>query len=151
MKKVVIIFSVLLMISGATISIMKSMKLGPFAENTGEETVEENPPEPEEPPIFVEMEEMSIPLFADDKLAATVVITLNIVVQGVENEQLTIKFLPRLKDAFIRDLHAFIPRVVRQENRLSQAVLKERLKLVGKKVLGEEIVKDIKILSVGER
>jgi hypothetical protein len=38
MKKFIIVFAMLLMLSGGTISVMKTLEMGPFAEREGEAT-----------------------------------------------------------------------------------------------------------------
>jgi len=148
-KKIVIAFSVLLMISGATISVLKWLKIGPFSEAVVEEAVVEE--KPEELPLEVDIDDLIIPLFDDDRVAATVMINLKLEVKGTENEEKVTKLLPRLSDAFLRDLYAFIPRVVRKEGKLTPSILRERMKMIGEKVLGPEVIHDIIIEEMTER
>jgi len=80
-----------------------------------------------------------------------VMINLKLEVQGADNEEKVTKLLPRLSDAFLRDLYAFIPRVVRQEGKLTPSILKERMKMTGEKVVGPGVIHDIIIEEVTER
>ncbi len=140
MKKIVIIFAVLLMGSGATISILKWLKLGPFEETAA---IEEEVVEPEIPPVVISMEDLNIPIFSDDSVAATVMVRLKIQVIGPENEAEVVKKLPRLGDAFFKDLYVFIPRVLRHQNKLTSDILVEKLKRTADKVMEPGVIDDI--------
>lgn len=156
-KKIVIGFSILLMLSGATVSVMKWMKVGPFQELTPEQiaaqesTANNEPVVPNEPPVAIEMDTLNIPIFAEDRLAATVIIKLKIETVGTENHDKVLKLQPRLTDAFFKDLYVFIPRVVRQQNKLNIDILTERIKMTGNKVLGPNVIHNVIIEEVTER
>jgi hypothetical protein len=142
-KKIIIIFSIILMLSGATVSVLKFLQIGPFAE-TSEEAV------PEVPPVKIAMNDFYISILAEDRVAATVMIKLSIEVIGKENEDTVSKLLPRVADSFLKDLYVFIPRVIRLQDKLSAEVLSERLMMIGAKVLGPNIINNIIIEEVNE-
>ena len=148
MKKIVIAFSVLLMISGGAISVLKWLEIGPFAPVVVEEVVEVVP---DEPPVTIPMDDLVIPIFSDDSVAATVMIRLSLEAYGGENEDKINKILPRLSDAFLRDLYTFIPRIVRKQKKLTAAILQERLLMTGGKVVGDGVINKVMIESVTER
>ena len=75
---------------------------------------------------------------------------MNLLVHEDFEDKVT-KILPRLSDAFLRDLYTFIPRVLKRYNKLNAAILKERLKMTGNKVSGKGVIQDIEIVSVTER
>lgn len=149
MKKIVIAFSILLMISGGTISVLKWLEIGPFAPVVIDDTVEEEAPD--ETVISIPMEDLIIPLFSDNTVAATVMIRFGLEVLGEENEEKVNKLLPRISDAFLRDLYTFIPRVVRKQKKLTASILQQRLLMTGSKVLGEGVLYRVVIDSVTER
>lgn len=149
-KKIVIAFSLLLMLTGVTVSVLKWLKVGPFAEIV-EEVSEKEATVPVGPPIAIDMDNLSIPIFAEDRVAATVVIKLKVEVIGSENKEKVTKLLPRLSDAFFKDLYTFIPRVIHQQNKLNASILVERLKMTGDKVMGQNIIHDVIIEEVTER
>jgi len=149
MKKIVIAFSVLLMISGGAISVLKWLEIGPFAPVVVEEVVEEA--KPDEPPVTIAMDDLVIPIFSDDAVAATVMIRLSLVVKGSDNEEEVNKVLPRLSDAFLRDLYTFIPWVVRKQKKLTAEILQQRLLMTGNKVVGKGVLENVTIESVSER
>ncbi|MBL6932820.1 MAG: hypothetical protein ISR45_07710 [Rhodospirillales bacterium] len=150
-KKLVIIFSVFLMLSGAAVSVMKWLQVGPFEVVSEEEKAEEVAAVPDVPPVAIEMEAMNIPIFADDRVAATVMIKMSVEVIGPDNEEKVTKLLPRLGDAFFKDLYSFIPRVIRRQNKLNASILSERLKMTGDQVMGPNVINKIIINEVTER
>ena len=106
------------MIAGATVSVMKTMELGPFAPSpvVAEEGQGDGTPAPkqsqEEPPRFIDVEPLTIPVFHEDRMAATVQIHLKLEAIGEDYEEQILRLLPRISDAFLRDMHAFIPRLL---------------------------------------
>ena len=148
MKKIVIVFAVLLMISGGAISVLKWLEIGPFAPVVVDEVAEVVP---DEPPVSIPMDDLVIPIFSDDAVAATVMIRLSLDVQGGEKEDKVNKVLPRLSDAFLRDLYTFIPRIVRKQQKLTAAILQQRLLMTGNKVVGDKVISKVVIESVSER
>lgn len=142
MKKFVIIFAVLLMIAGAAVSIMKTMELGPFAPEgeNGEEGSADSEDAPKkaklEPPRFVDMEPLVIPFIQGTKVSTTIQITLKLEAMGAENEAKIMKLLPRLSDAFLRDLYSYVPRLLSKRARVDVFVIKRRLQMVSDRVAG---------------
>ncbi len=153
MKKVVLIFSALLMLGGATVSILKFFELGPFSPVIEEDVVDPNIEKSgmfADKPVTIEMDPLVIPIFSDDQVATTVMIQMNLIVMG-DNEDRITKILPRLADAFLRDLYSFIPRVIKRHNKLNAAILRERMKMTAERVAGKSVIKDIEIVAVSER
>ena len=145
-KKLVIIFAVLLMLSGGTISVLKWLKIGPFSDTI--ELAEKSAPD--EPPVAIEMDKLSIPIFAENRVAATILIELKVDAIGAENQEMITKLLPRLSDAFFKDLYIFIPRLIRRKNKLTTRILAERRKKTADKVLGPGVLHSVIILKVTE-
>ncbi len=147
MKKFIIVFAMLLMLSGGTISVMKTLEMGPFAETEGEatEAVVVN-----EPPRFIEMGLLLIPIFSGDAVATTIQIQIKLETMGSENESKVTKLMPRINDAFLRDLYAFIPRLVRKEGKISAIVIKQRLEMIAGKVTGPDLIRNVLVQSITE-
>ena len=147
MKKIVIFFAVFLMLSGGTVSVLKWMKIGPFSDavDVAEEAV------PVEAPVAIDMDRLTIPIFAEDRVAATVLIDLKVEAIGAENQEMITKLLPRLSGAFFKDLYVFIPQIIRRDNKLSTDILAERMKQTGDKVLGPGVLHSVTIVEVSER
>jgi hypothetical protein len=142
-KKIVIIFAVLLMLAGGTISVLKWLKIGPFSD-----TVEVEEAAPDELPIIIKMDKLSIPIFAEERVAATILIELKVEAIGLENHTMITKLLPRLSDAFFKDLYVFIPRLIRRKIKITTSILAKRMKSVADKILGPGILHKVIITKV---
>ena len=145
MKKFVIVFAMLLMLSGGTISIMKTLEMGPFAKNEGEGAEEAVL---DEPPRFIEMGLLLIPIFSGDRVATTIQIQIRLETIGTENEDKVNKMMPRINDAFLRDLYAFIPRLIRKEGKIRAIVVKKRLELIAGKVADPDLISNVLVQSI---
>ena len=134
MKKLIIAFAVILLIAGGTVAALKYLKMGPFAGKDEKVTAKAKAIEP---PRFITIPSLNVPLFADDKVAGTVLIQLKIETIGSKNEAKVNRLLPRINDAFLRELHTFIPRLLQKTKRLDVFILKKRLLMVCDRVVGK--------------
>ena len=149
MKKIVIAVAVVLMLAGGTISVLKFLGIGPFGADDVVEIVATETT-PGKAPNFVAMDVLVIPIFQGDKVAATVQVQLKLEAADVESASKLVRLLPRLGDAFLRDLYGFIPRHLRKEERLDVALIKDRLQLVGDKVVGPGVIKSVLVQALLE-
>ena len=146
MKKLLLIFGLLVMLCGGTVSALKFLKLGPFQ---GEEVVEEKPVEQIEATIlFVDMEPLAIPVFQGNRVAATVQIEVKLVTNGKDNVERIKQIMPVITNAFVRDLHSFMPRLLKAEERIDVLIIKQRLQLISNKVAGKGLIKNVLVQSV---
>lgn len=156
MKKLVIIIAVVLMLTGGVVSVLKTMEIGPFApptdenaaQNEGEGEDDEQSAQKREPPRFVDLEPLIIPIFNDQKVATTIQITVKLETIGAKNEAAINKLLPRLGDAYLRDLYAFVPRLLRKTERVDVFAIKARMQLVSDRVAGPGVVDGVLVQSV---
>ena len=56
--------------------------------------------------------------------------------------------MPILTDAFVRDLHSFIPRLLKVKERVDVLIIKQRLQMVSNKVLGKDMVSNVLVQSI---
>jgi len=56
--------------------------------------------------------------------------------------------MPRLSDACLRDLYAFIPRLLRKAEHIDVFVIKARMQLVSDRVAGPGVVDGVLVQSV---
>lgn len=146
MKKLLLIFGLLVMLCGGTVSALKFLKLGPFQ---GEEIVEEKPEEQVEATIlFVDMEPLAIPVFQGNRVAATVQIEVKLVTNSKDNVERIKQIMPIITNAFVRDLHSFMPRLLKAEERIDVLIIKQRLQLISNKVAGKGLIKNVLVQSV---
>ena len=146
MKKLLLIFGLLVMLCGGTVSALKFLKLGPFQ---GEGIVEEKPEEQVEATIlFVDMEPLAIPIFQGNRVAATVQIEVKLVTNSKDNVERIKQIMPVITNAFVRDLHSFMPRLLKAEERIDVLIIKQRLQLISNKVAGKGLIKNVLVQSV---
>jgi hypothetical protein len=96
------------------------------------------------------MDVLVIPVIQGERVAATVQIQLKLETDTVDNASEIARLLPRLSDAFLRDLYGFIPRHLRKEEHLDVVLIKDRLQLVGDKVAGPGVIKNVLVQAVLE-
>ncbi len=146
MKKLLLIFGLLIMLGGGTVGALKFFKLGPFQ---GEEVVEEKQEEEvEDTTLFVDMEPLAIPIFRGNKVAATVQIQVKLETNGKKNVKKIKRMMPVITDAFVRDLHSFMPRLLKAKERIDVLIIKQRLQLISDKIAGKGLIKNVLVQSV---
>ncbi len=147
MKFVIIGIAALVVLLGGGFAALKALKIGPFAP---EHVVDEHaaPPVKLEPPRFVTVDPFVVPVFVGNQVAAQIQVTVKLEAVGAENEQKIMKLLPRLSNALYKDLYAFIPRLLREDDRLNVLVLRKRMQMVADKVAGPGIIDGVLIQSV---
>ena len=147
MKIVIVVVGLLLVILGGGVAAMRALEIGPFATGAVDtEAVAEAPRL--EPPRFINVEPIVVPVFIGDAVGAQIQVTVKLEAVGAENESKINKLLPRLNDAFYKDLYAFIPRLLREDDRLNVFVLRKRMQLIADKVAGPGIIDGVLIQSV---
>ncbi len=144
MKKIAIIVVAVIMLASGVFSALKALKMGPFAEEG--EAVEEAPPP--EPPRVIEFDPLYLPVFRGDKVAATVQIQFKLETVGEENEAGITKLLPRLNDAFLREMYVFIPALLKKTDQIDPEIIKNKLHQVGNRVAGKGVIKGVLVQSV---
>ncbi|MCK5778445.1 MAG: hypothetical protein KAH11_06620 [Rhodospirillales bacterium] len=149
MKRLVLIFALVLLVAGATIGAMKWFGLGPF-QKPEDELAQEKPKEIEAPDaLFVDVEPLLINVVQGGAIATTIQLEVKLETAGNENIIQIKRMLPQYKDAFLKDLHAFIPRMLSELGRIDLPTLKQRLQLVADRVAGEKgVVKGVLIQSL---
>lgn len=146
MKKLVVLFAMLLMLVGLSVTSLKYLRVGPFKDT---EVVEEKIEKPvEDTTKFVDMDPLAISIFQGNAVAATIQIQVKLETNGDDNV-IKIKYLmPVINDAFLRDLHSFLPRLLKAEERLDVLIIKQRLQLISDKVAGKGLIKNVLVQSV---
>lgn len=148
MKIFVIIAVVLVMIAGGTFSAMKTFQLGPFAPET---EVSDEPVISDEPAIFIDLDPLLINIFEGASVATTVQVTVKLEALGTDNASLVNKNLPKITDTFLRDLHSFLPRIMKNnDSRIDIFVIKKRLKLMADRLYPDMRINDVLIQSISE-
>jgi len=149
MKKLLMVFALVLLVCGATLGAMKWFGLGPF-EQPEMAKAAEGPPEIEAPDaLFVNMAPVMINVMQAGTIVTTIQLELKIETAGRDNIIGIKRMLPKYRDAFVKDLHAFVPRMLSELERLDLPTLKQRMQLVADKVAGKKgIVRGVLIQSI---
>lgn len=146
-RTIAIAAAIILMIAGGTVGIMKQLEWGPFAPQA-ERAAE--PESPVEAPRFIDMDPLVIPIFAEDRVVAAIQIQLKLETMGAANESHLNAIKPRLSDAFLRELYAFIPRLVQKGGQLDVLAIKRRLQMIADNVAGPGRISGVLVQSVSD-
>jgi flagellar basal body-associated protein FliL len=145
-KLLIIILAIIVLSVAGSVAFMQKMELGPFANEkllTPEEKIEKLR-------RYISMKPLSISIFRGGAVATT--IELKVQLETVAGREIFInKKLPKLKDALIRDLHSYFPRLLGKKNELDIPDLAHRMFLIGEKTLGKGVIEDLSILSASNR
>ncbi len=148
MKKLIIAFALLMMLSGGTISVLKTLKISPFAEVEGEEAAVEEIKK-EDPPAYISVPVMVIPIFEASRVKTNVEVTVKLETTKSHEDEVN-KKLPRLANTYRMELHGLMPRLMAKDENLDVRLLKHHLELMTNEVLGEGLVKGVLVQSVKE-
>ncbi|TCS64266.1 hypothetical protein [Varunaivibrio sulfuroxidans] len=146
MKKLAIAIAAVLMLSGGTISILKWMKIGPFADTTAEKS--DAIKQIDNATRFIDMDPMFIPIFKDNGVAGTIQLHFKFEVNGADNEKKVRQVVRLLNNEIFKDLYAYIPRTLHNNNTLDVELIKHRLEMDAAKVLGPGVVNAALIQSM---
>jgi flagellar basal body-associated protein FliL len=149
MKKIVLIFAFLVMLGGGTASILKWLQIGPFEELKTEE--KQPKAQKTEEFIAIDIGPLVTTIFQENRVAALVQIELKLETQGEKSAERIRYLLPVINDAFLKDMHAFMPRLLKAEERIDAEIIRQRLQLIGDKVAGKGLIRNVVIGDIIEQ
>ena len=94
------------------------------------------------------MEPLGIPIFQGNKVVATIQIQVKLETNGEKNAERIKHIMPVITDAFVRDLHSFMPRLLKAEERVDVLIVKQRLQYIGDKVAGRGLIRNVLVQSI---
>jgi len=148
MKKLLILLLILILIGGVTFGVLQYMEIGPFAATEEELAVRaEEQEELEEPPAFIDVEALLIPVFQGDRVISTIQIQVKLELKK-DNEAEVNRLLPKIHDALLRDLYTYIPRQLHRYKKLNLVKVKRHMIAVTDRSVGEGLVDNILIQSI---
>ncbi|MEK7244569.1 MAG: hypothetical protein AAB223_00945 [Pseudomonadota bacterium] len=141
-------FAVIVLLAGATVGVMKWMQLGPFApeEVAGEEAPAA--PRQREAPRYVDIDPVNIVVLQNNRPRSIVQISAKLEVASEKDAAAVKKLMIRLTNALVTDLHDFLPRLLRESDRIEIDLLKDRIQYVADKTYGKGLVRQVLIQSV---
>jgi hypothetical protein len=142
-----------IVLAGGAITVMQQLEIGPFAPKVAgaeaEDAARKSAPR-NDPPRFVTMDPVVVPILQNDRVAATIQIEIQIETTQSRESQLN-KQMTRLTDAFVTDLKTFVPRHLRDHPQVDTEVLKKRLAIIGERAIGKGLFDAVLIQNVLER
>lgn len=144
MKKLILIVLVLLLLAGGG-----GGAYWWFFMRAADETADAPPPPPE-PAVFVEMDALTIPVIRGGAVAKYVLLKLSLQVEDEGARQEVIDRMPRLQDAFLRDLHGYFASIP-LDSPLNVRTVKRRLKRVCDRFVGAGVVQEVLIQGAFEK
>ena len=149
MKKMIMIFAFLVMLGGGTASMLKWLQLVPFQELEPKEKPKEMAKV--EDTVTIDMEPLVTTLFQENRVAALVQIEYKLETLGGKKAERVKYLTPVIGDAFLKDMHSFIPRLLKAEERIDAETIRQRLKLIGDRVTGKGLISDVVIGDIIEQ
>ena len=142
-KKLIVGIIAILVLAGGTTAAMKFLTVGPFAEAPIQD--DKNSKKKKRVPIFIDMEPLILSLIEDDKISEPLQIQITLETDGQEKATFLEQRLTKLKAEFFKDLYSFVPRLLKKKNRLDIPILKERLKIVGSRLVGKSYIEGVQV------
>ncbi len=137
----------LLMLIGGTIGALKFLELGPFQSEKGA-VIKVIEKKEIDTTVFIDMDPLAIPIFQGNKVAATIQILVKLETNSEDNAEIIKDRMPVIIDAFIRDLHSFMPRLLKAKERVDVLIIKQRLQMVADKVAGKGLIQNVLVQSI---
>jgi flagellar FliL protein len=101
--------------------------------------------------IIIKMDPLAIPVFQGNSVAATVQINIKLETDDENKAERINKILPIIADAFISDLHGFMPRLLKKKKEIDYIIIKQRLQLIANKVAGTGTISNIIAESINDQ
>jgi hypothetical protein len=96
-------------------------------------------------PIYISVDRITVAVFRDNEVAQHLIFILKLEVTDRAATSQVIDKMPRLTDAFMRDLHTMASAPQTARDGLDMALAKRRLLSTSIRVLGPDIVRDVLI------
>lgn len=151
MKKLVIILALLALVAGGALGGLGLAGMGPLAGYiAGKPAEAATASAAPAPPRLIDLETIGIPLFEGNAVRARLFLNVRLAVPPEMGEKLAAQ-TPRFQDAFLSDLLAYMPRHLRERDRVDVALVQKRLLKVARKVAGDAAVHEVTIAHAFER
>lgn len=140
MKKILLLVVLLLLLAGGGGGAYWWFFLGGMGDI---EAAEEEAP-PAEPPVFVELDSLTVPVIRGGAVAKYILLKMTLEVADEAAREAVVERMPRLMDAYLRDLHQYFASVP-VDSPLNVRIVKRRLLEISRRIAGAERVDDILI------
>ena len=93
--------------------------------------------------VYIEMQPLSAPIMRNKRVRYYIHMTVSLQVAGEDAKRKVYQHMPRLRDAFVRDLHGRSVTRGRDDQSVDFAAVKARLLAQSERVLGAGLVTDV--------
>lgn len=100
---------------------------------------------PSDAPIFIPIDRITVAVFRDGEVAQHLTFMLKLEVVDRNASGIVIEKMPRLTDAFMRDLHVLASATNAATDGLDMALAKRKLMSTSVRILGPDIVRNVLI------
>jgi hypothetical protein len=137
-----------ILIVAIAVGFLKFMEIGPFAP-LPPATAEMTKPgdQPPAPPRFLSMDPFVIPIIQNDEVAVVIQIQVQLETSS-GNESEVRRLMPKLYDAFLRDLNGYLPRLIRSDGQPDANKIRSRMFVIGERTIGKGLIDNVLIQSV---
>lgn len=105
---------------------------------------------PNDPAVYVELEALTIPVIRGGAVAKYVLLQISLEVEDLAAREEVQERMPRLVDAFLRDLHAYFASVP-LDSPLNARTVKARLLAIANRITGGGVVREVLIQGAYEK
>ncbi|WP_142846888.1 hypothetical protein [Telmatospirillum sp. J64-1] len=154
MKTIIMSVLALVALIAAAVGGMAYMGITPFENILNAQSGSEEKPPPAAPPppqsAFIDLEPFLVPIIRDGELLGQVFLVMQLEVDPAYRSRVT-EAMPRLRDGFLRDFHAFLPAHLQYYPQPDENAVKYRLNIIGNRIVGEGAVRDVVFREVSLR
>ena len=101
--------------------------------------------------ILINLDPLAIPVFQGNSIATTAQFKVKLETNDEEKAERIRKILPVITDAIIRDLHDFMPRLLKSKKKIDYVIVRQRMQLIIDKVAGKDTVSNVIAQSLNEK
>lgn len=150
MKLIIIVVVVIVLLAGggAAFYFLQVAPGGPSEESAGSAPVAE---EPAVDPSYVDMSNLAIPIIRNRRIEKHILLRITLEMVDEDAKEDVKPFLPRIKDAFIKDMYDYYSYQPPGQTGIDTDVIKKRLKAAGERLVGKGAIRNVLIQAAFER
>ena len=108
----------------------------------------QEPPQAPKAPIYIQIEPLNVPVVRDDNRRYVYSVAINLQVNDEKSRDLVNSLMPRLRDAFLRQVNANPVPAQKGSDSVDLERLKIRLSEIADKVVGPKVVEDVLFIRI---
>lgn len=155
MKKIIIIVVVILLLAGggaAAFFFLQQDDTSMAAGEAGQDQASAEPPEATrtDDPVYLDMDNLAIPIIRNRRIEKHVILKVSLEMMDEDAQEDAKPYMPRLKDAFIKDLYDYYSYQSPGE-KINTDAIRNRLRVAGDRVVGGGKIRKVLIQAAFQR